>query len=90
MNETLHVSRSAKKDSKKTHHVLVNVVQHDEETNVFLSVELAMGKSEGTFRCLDILVCINGAFTEKIRNGAVKVCGGGHAGCAGWRDEEKS
>lgn len=88
-NERLHVNRSAKNDSNNGHHVLVNVVKHDEETNIFLSVELAMGKSEGTLRCFDVLVGTDGAFTEKIRDRAVKVCGGGHGERARWRNEGK-
>lgn len=88
-NERLHVNRSAKKDSRNSHHVLVNVVKHDEETNIFFSVELAMGESEGTLGRLDVLVSTDGAFTEKIRNRAVKVCRGGHGGFARRRNEGK-
>lgn len=80
MNEGKDVRHDAKNDDKNCYHVLIDVVKHDEESNVFLSVKLAPSKSECTFRGLNILVGSSRASTKEISDGEVEVCGGSHDG----------
>ena len=61
-----------------TRYAPVDVVEHNEETNVLAPVEFNPGEPCSSLTVLSFLVSLSGSFTEEVSNGLREVENGGH------------
>ena len=61
-----------------TRYAPVDVVEHNEETNVLAPVEFTPGEPCSSLTVLSFLVSLSGSFTKEVGDGLREVENGGH------------
>ena len=61
-----------------TRYALVDVVEHDEETNVFAPVEFTSGEPCSSLTVFSLLVRLSSSFTKEVSDGFREVEDRGH------------